>query len=658
MHNVPFIVSKSRGQAVYRAAIYGAVGLLGLVLTACGGGGGGGTATPSYTVSATASTGGSISPASVAVNEGATTSLTLIPDNLYGISTASGCGGVLNDNTYTTGAITADCTVTASFVLLPPVLSLTPTAVKSFHFSWVDVEGETGYRLLENPDGVSGYTEVASIAADTTSHDLEVFLPGRINASYMLRVCDAGGCTDHAEVAVSGTLAAAVGYVKASNTQGGDRFYSVAISADGNTLAVGATHEDSAAIGIGGDQSDNTATSSGAVYLFTRIGGLWVQKAYIKASNTGAYDFFGQAVALSDDGSTLAVGAWWEDSDAIGIDGKQSNDNALSSGAVYVFLRGNRDGDVWTQQAYIKASNSEASDRFGYALALSADGNTLAVSSPSEASAAIGIGGDQNDNTATDSGAVYVFTRSTGVWTQQAYIKASSSGANDAFGISVALADDGNTLAVGAGGEDSGTTGVGSTPDETALGAGAVYVFTRSTGVWAQQAYVKASNTEASDQFGYSIALSGDGNTLAGGAYTEDSAAIGIDGDQTDNTADSSGAVYVFTRSTGIWSQQAYVKASNSEAGDNFGISSLALSSDGNMLAVSSPSEASNSLGINGGVTDNSALWSGAAYLFARNGGVWSQQAYIKAPNTEAEDRFGQSVALAGDGSVLAVGAY
>jgi hypothetical protein len=199
---------------------------------------------------------------------------------------------------------------------------------------------------------------------------------------------------------------------------------------------------------------------------------------------------------------------------------------------------------------------------------------------------------------------------------------------------------------------------VGSTPDETALGAGAVYVFTRSTGVWAQQAYVKASNTEASDQFGYSIALSGDGNTLAGGAYTEDSAAIGIDGDQTDNTADSSGAVYVFTRSTGIWSQQAYVKASNSEAGDNFGISSLALSSDGNMLAVSSPSEASNSLGINGGVTDNSALWSGAAYLFARNGGVWSQQAYIKAPNTEAEDRFGQSVALAGDGSVLAVGAY
>ena len=76
------------------------------------------------------------------------------------------------------------------------------------------------------------------------------------------------------------------------------------------------------------------------------------------------------------------------------------------------------------------------------------------------------------------------------------------------------------------------------------------------------------------------------------------------------------------------------------------------------MLAVSSPSEASNSLGINGGVTDNSALWSGAAYLFARNGGVWSQQAYIKAPNTEAEDRFGQSVALAGDGSVLAVGAY
>jgi ABC-type Fe2+-enterobactin transport system substrate-binding protein len=205
---------------------------------------------------------------------------------------------------------------------------------------------------------------------------------------------------------------------------------------------------------------------------------------------------------------------------------------------------------------------------------------------------------------------VYVFTRTGGVWSQQAYVKASNTGAGDGFGWSVAL--DGDTLAVGAPGEASSATGInGTQTDNSAVISGAVYVFTRTGGVWSQQAYVKASNTETGDQFGDSVAL--DGDTLAVGAPGEASGATGINGNQDNNSGVISGAVYVLVRDGGVWSQQAYVKASNTEAGDGFGWS-VAL--DGNTLAVGAPGEASSATGINGTQTDNSAVISGAVYVY------------------------------------------
>ncbi len=371
----------------------------------------------------------------------------------------------------------------------------------------------------------------------------------------------------------------------------------------------------------------------------------FAQAAYIKASNSDADDRFGRSVALS--GDTLAVGAAAESSVATGIDGNQNDNNAARSGAVYVFTR---DGTgVWSQQAYIKASNTDALDGFGFQVALS--GDTLAVGAAGESSVATGIDGDQNDNNAARSGAVYVFTRTAGVWSQQAYIKASNTDATDFFGRSVALS--GDTLAVGAFFESSAATGIGGNEsDNSADAAGAVYVFTRdAVGVWSQQAYIKASNTDALDGFGRSVALSGD--TLAVGARSEDSAATGIDGDQSNNDADRSGAVYVFTRTAGVWSQQAYIKASNTDVLDGFG-HSAALSGD--TLAVGALGEESVATGIDGNQSDNLAMFSGAVYVFTRDGtGVWSQQAYIKASNTDVDDFFGRSVALSGD--TLAVAA-
>ena len=530
--------------------------------------------------------------------------------------------------------------------------------LKQLQFSWNATSGATAFRLMQDPDGASGFSQVGSdltIFAASTNLDIGVHRLNWAAARYALDACNSVGCTRSNEVTITAGMLAAIGYFKASNTGEIDEFgASVALSGDGNTLAVGAHTEDSIAIGVGGNQMDDSLDAAGAVYVFTRSGGTWSQQAYVKASNTGAGDLFGASVALSGDGNTLAVGASREASNATGIDGDGTNDSLPQAGAVYVFTRS---GGTWTQQAYVKASNTGDLDEFGGSVALSGDGNTLAVGARLEDSSATDINGLDTDNSFLNAGAVYVFTRIGSAWSQQAYVKASNTGAGDLFGASVALSGDSNTLAVGAVGEASAATGIGGDQDDNNAGAaGAVYVFTRSAGAWSQQAYVKASNTGDLDEFGASVALAGDGNTLAVGARREDSSATGINGDEADDLASFAGAVYVYTRSGGTWSQQAYVKASNTGQDDLFGFS-IALSGDGNTLAVGAVIEGSNATGINGVETDNSASQAGAVYAFTRTEGTWSQQAYVKASNTGGSDQFGHSVALSGDGNTLAVGA-
>lgn len=312
--------------------------------------------------------------------------------------------------------------------------------------------------------------------------------------------------------------------------------------------------------------------------------------------------------------------------------------------------------ESFAEAAHEQASNAEEGDVMGASIAVW--GDTLVVGAYGESSDAVGVhtGSVVENNAAVDSGAVYVFIRDNGVWSQQAYIKASNTGAGDLFGYSIALSED--TLAVGAYGEASNATGVHADFDSEVQGndeepqSGAVYVFTRVDGVWSQQAYIKASNTGAGDFFGSSVALSGD--ILAVGAPNESSTATGVNsGDQNNDEATGSGAVYIFVRSDGVWEQQAYVKASNTGEGDQFGSS---VSVSGATLAVGAWNEDSNATGVNAdGQANDGALQSGAVYVFARDGGDWSQQAYVKASNAGAGDGFGWSVALSGD--TLAVGA-
>ena len=487
-----------------------------------------------------------------------------------------------------------------------------------------------------------------------------------------------------------------VAYIKASNAEAYDHFAcgggnqghtgnSIALSGDGSMMAIGAPFESGGAAGVNGNQNDNAMYASGAVYVFVRQGDSWAQQAYVKASSPGQSDHFGSSVALSRDGTTMAVAAHWESSAATGINGNQQDNSIPQAGAVYIFTR---TGASWTQQAYIKASNTGKAgqgdvpgdgDQFGFSIALSGDGQTLAVGAITEDSAAQQINGNQNDDAAQTAGAVYVFSRTGSTWAQQAYLKGSYSEAGDLFGFSAALSFDGNTLAAAAFDEDGAGRTINAPHDNRAINSGALYVFTRQNGGWGQQAYIKGSRGETSDGFGFAAAISDDGNTIAVGSGDEACLTPGIDPPGCADDAPAMrganvwvGAAYVFVRNGTVWTEQAFIKASNARPYNSFGVR-LALSGDGSTLAVTAYLEDNAGQGVRPPMIQqflqpaylnpwrehrNQAEESGAVYVFTRSGSTWTAGAHVKGSNTEEGDEFGSAVALSGDGRMMVVGAH
>jgi len=419
-------------------------------------------------------------------------------------------------------------------------------------------------------------------------------------------------------------------YLKSGHTEV-EGYFGQSVAVSGDTVVVG-TYE-----------AEDRAGDPRAIDVFVRNGTTWTRQASFTASNTGASDKFGIAVAIS--GDTLVVGAPLEDSSATGVNGDDTDNSAPASGAAYVFVR---NGTNWTQQAYLKASNATEAHEFGGFVAIS--GDTIVIGALGEDSSATGVNGDESDHGAPGSGAAYVFVRNGTSWAQQAYLKASNTESDDHFGSTVDVS--GDTIVVGAGEEDSSATGVnGDEADNSAPESGAAYVFVRNGTAWVQQAYLKASNTAEGDWFGWSVAVSGD--TVVAGANGEDSSATGVNGDETDDGAPDSGATYVFHRSGATWTQQAYLKASNTAEGDGFGYL-VDVSED--LLVSSAWSEDSSAGGVNGDETDDGAFDSGAAYVFRRAGAAWTQQAYLKASHPEAEDYFGTGTSVAVSGDIVVIG--
>jgi hypothetical protein len=308
---------------------------------------------------------------------------------------------------------------------------------------------------------------------------------------------------------------------------------------------------------------------SGAAYIFENNNGQWTQTARLRASNAGGSyecpvceeqvcpsggvgDGFGVAVAVS--GDTVVVGAPSEASAATGVDGDESDDSARGAGAAYIF---ERIDEGWEQTAYLKASNTDEGDHFGFAVAM--HGDIIAIGAEREDS---GDGANQGDNSAVDAGAVYVFERTGDTWEQTQYLKASNVTEGYFFGANLTMSD--TTLVVGS-------------PGESSIGgedSGAAYILTHVDGSWVQTNFFKAFNADAGASFagphgtvtldssvsftsceiqasttGASLSLSDD--TVVVGTPFENSASVGVNGVPTGNTIPNSGAVYIFDNGEG-----------------------------------------------------------------------------------------------------------
>lgn len=360
----------------------------------------------------------------------------------------------------------------------------------------------------------------------------------------------------------------------------------VALSTDGDTAVVGAPQN---------------ADGAGAAWVWTRSESSWGQQTELTAPEGAGDGHFGRSVAVSASGTTALVGA---------------PASRGYRGAAWVFTRS---GSSWGQPAELTGGEAGRPGLFGRAVALSGDGNTAVIAAPLEDG---GVG------------KVWVFTRSGSSWSEQAELTGGEGIGDSQFGCSVAVSDDGDTVIVGGRFDDGGV--------------GAAWVFTRSGSVWTQDGPKLTGTEEEGDgQFGYSVALSAEGETAMVGGPRDD---------------EGTGAAWVFTRSGAEWLGQGAKLTSQTTARENWFGSSVALSANGSVALVG----------------DFAAYRRvGAAWVFGRSGSEWHREGIFLTPEhaenggaaeekeadgeeEEAgevgEPRFGRSVALSGDGATALVG--
>ena|GEM_PF-1527506 len=362
---------------------------------------------------------------------------------------------------------------------------------------------------------------------------------------------------------------------------------SVAIS--GNTAVIGATAA-----------TVNSKNYAGQAYVFTNNGGTWSQTAILNASDVEEEASFGQSMAISDDGDTVLIGAY-----------HATANSKFYAGQAYVFTNS---GGAWSQTAILNASDAGQMAQFGNSAAISGDGNTVVIGA-----------NWASVNSKGDAGQAYIFTNNGGTWSQTAILNASDAAASVYFGYSTALSGDANTVIIGATGAEVNAKS----------SAGQAYVFTKNGGTWSQTAILNATDAAASAYFGYSSAITDDGDTAVIGAYSA-----------TVRGKSEAGQAYVFTNNGGTWSQTAILNATDAAASAYFGYSS-AISGDGGIALIGADK-----------VTVNWEGSAGKVYVFKRSGGTWSQAVSMSASDATESAYFGNSVAISDDGGTAAIGAY
>lgn len=391
-----------------------------------------------------------------------------------------------------------------------------------------------------------------------------------------------------------------VAYLKASNAEADDNFGQT-LASSGDVVFVGTGWEDSSSAA---DPASNNAADSGAVYVFAPQRDTWVELPYLKADPVIAGEYFGSALAV--EGDTLIVGA--PNRDPVQWYRRNGQAPAIRSGAVYVFQRVQ---DSWKLQTRLTPSAGSAGDVFGHTVALR--GNTLLVGAPADAP------------NGTEVGAVYVFSRVGGAWSEVQKISPPDSGSNSMFGMALAL--DAERIVVGA-------------PQDAKLAqsGGTAFTFVLDSGKWRFEQRIDPMSAGTAKTFGYWTQLASD-ELLIG--------APGIEG------ANPRGAIHPFRLEGGAWKEGKSVQPPYSRQADLFGAHALLY---GPMLVVSANGDSSGAEGIDGDGSRSDSYLSGAVHMFAPDGsGGWRSTTYFKADAPGPMDYFGVSVATGT--SALFVGA-
>lgn len=323
----------------------------------------------------------------------------------------------------------------------------------------------------------------------------------------------------------------------------------------------------------------------------------------ISASDAAANDLFGVSVAISADGSRAVVGASGE-SDSSGTP-------TTGNGALYVYVR---TGSTWTQEQKLLAPDKFFSDALGSAVAIDDDGTRI-----------VGGANGARVGTTTAAGAAYVFVRSGSAWTFEQKLTAGTPQVQVYFGTSVDISGDGSRIVVGE-------------PGPYTTWMGAAYVFSRSGTSWASESTITNPSTQASQNFGQSVAMSGDGSRVAVGAPDQS--------ESTGTPTSNNGAAFVFSRTVTTWNVEQKLLAPDRTSQAEFGIS-VDLDQDGSRVAVGARSVADTSPPFYAAV--------GAGYVFTRSGVAWTVEQKLMAANRGVGDRFGSSISLSRDGTHVAI---
>lgn len=389
----------------------------------------------------------------------------------------------------------------------------------------------------------------------------------------------------------------------ASDREDDARFgYSVSIS--GNKAVVGAYGAD------GKELTTSSWQAVGAAYVFEYDGASWVQSETLVSSDYSSYDIFGYSVSIS--GDRIVVGAFQEDHDELG------GNLMYTAGSAYVF---EYDGGSWGETAKLVASDRGSDDYFGRSVSI--DGDRIIV------------GANQNDdddlggNFLSDSGAAYIFEHDGVSWAEVAKLVASDRGIGDYFGESVDIS--GDRVLVGTSREDEDASG-----GNTLTDSGSAYLFEYDGASWVQVVKLTASDRNTGDYFGFKVRIEGD--RVIVGAPREDEDASG------NNFISSAGSVYIYEYNGITWSETEKLVANDRGGSYQFGQS---IDIDGDKIVVGSVGNQTDDQ------NNNTINFSGAAYVFKYNAGVWSQEAKVVATDRGEDDLYGISSGISNNRVII-----